>query len=272
MIYDGLTAALATQHGKERAIAPPFAARTGLAITVPGGIDTDSLGTFTGETPRPGSMRETARRKARLGMEAAGLPIGIASEGSFGPHPVVPFLAAGRELMILIDDVHGIEVVEESVSTHTNFAALELEPDADVAGFLARVGFPAHAVVLRWGERVIKGIDTRAELDSLLSLCTGNARLETDMRAHVNPTRMTEIGALAATLAERMARLCPACAAPGYGIVRRETGLPCADCGAPTPLINALVAACALCGHESTSPRIDGRAAASPAECPECNP
>lgn len=272
MIYEGLTAVLATQHGKERVIAPAFAAATGLVVTVPAGIDTDALGTFTGEVPRPASMRDTARLKARKGMSDTGLPFGIASEGSFGPHPVVPFLAAGREVMIFIDDMHGIEVVEEAVSERTNFAALDLVPGAELEGFLTRVGFPRHALVLRCGERVNKGIDTREELAGLLSSCTSRARIETDMRAHVNPTRMTEIGRLAATLAKRIATPCPSCAAPGFGIVRREAGLPCADCETPTTLVRRLVSGCALCGHETFASRPDGRSAAFPAECPECNP
>jgi hypothetical protein len=139
--------------------------------------------------------------------------------------------------MIFIDDMHGIEVVEEAVSECTNFAALDLVPGAELEGFLTRVGFPRHALVLRCGERVNKGIDTREELAGLLSSCTSRARIETDMRAHVNPTRMTEIGRLAATLAKRIATPCPSCAAPGFGIVRREAGLPCADCETPTTLV-----------------------------------
>lgn len=271
MTYEGLTAALATRHGKERAIAPAFAAATGLAITVPGGIDTDALGTFTGEVARAGSMREAARRKARLGMEATGLPLGIASEGSFGPHPFMPFLALGREVLVFIDDTRGLEVFEEAISEATNFAAVDLAPGADVDAFLARAGFPAHALVLRWGERIIKGIHTRDELAGLLPCCE-SGRLETDMRAHVNPTRMAEIAKLANKLAQRMATPCPACGAPGFGTVRSETGLACADCGTPTPLVRSLVSGCALCPHENHLPRPDGRSAASPAECPECNP
>ncbi len=49
-------------------------------------------------------MLETAVAKARLGMRQLGLPHGIASEGSFGPHPLVPFLAASTELIVLVDD------------------------------------------------------------------------------------------------------------------------------------------------------------------------
>lgn len=271
MAYRGTTAALATRHGKEQAIAPAFAA-LGMALRVPHDIDTDTLGTFTGEVPRPAPMRETARMKARLGMDATGLPIGIASEGSFGPHRVIPFLAAGRELMVFIDDERGIEVAEEALSERTNFAALELVPGADLEGFLTRAGFPQHALVLRHGDAIHKGIATRGDLDRLLARCDGPARLETDMRAHLNPTRMAEIAALAGRLAQRLATDCPACGTPGFGPVRREAGLPCEDCGAPTPLIRSIVLGCARCAHEHHQPRQDMRAAASPADCPECNP
>lgn len=272
MIYEGHCAALATQHGKEQAIAPPLAAATGLSLAVPPGIDTDALGTFTGEVPRPAAMRDTARMKARLGMAAASLPLGIASEGSFGPHPFMPFLAMGREVLVFIDDHRGIEVVEEAVSEHTNFAALDLAPQADIGSFLLRIGFPSHAVVLRHGNGVHKGIDSYAALERLLSRHGESGRLETDMRAHVNPTRMAEIGRLAAKLASRLATPCPACGAPGFGTLRSETGLPCEDCGTPTALLRSLVSGCAACRHEHPMPRPDGRIAASPAECPECNP
>lgn len=270
--YDGQQGALATQHRKEAAIAAAFAAHTGLAVVVPEALDTDSLGTFTGEVPRPAPMRETARRKALMGMEHLGLPVGIASEGSFGPHPAIPFLASGREVLIFIDRTRGLEVVEEHLTEATNFVSLDVTPDADVDGFLNRAGFPAHGVILRTGSGIVKGIQDRARLDDGLRSAKAPVRLETDMRAHMNPTRMAEIAKLAETLARRIGTPCPACAAPGFGIVRSERGLPCADCATPTGLILTHVKGCTLCGHEEASPRPDGRLNASPAHCPECNP
>ena len=85
--YAGITAVLATMHGKERVIAPAFEDVLGMRIVVPPGIDTDALGTFTGEVPRDGTMLEVAIRKARIGMKIAGHSIGIASEGTFARHP-----------------------------------------------------------------------------------------------------------------------------------------------------------------------------------------
>ncbi|MEZ5786523.1 MAG: hypothetical protein R3D62_08665 [Xanthobacteraceae bacterium] len=62
---------LATMHGKEVAIAPALRERLGLIVEVAEGIDTDRLGTFTGEIPRAGTIEEAAIAKARLGMAVA---------------------------------------------------------------------------------------------------------------------------------------------------------------------------------------------------------
>jgi hypothetical protein len=102
--YAGRRIALATMHGKDSAIAPPLRLRVGADLVVPVGLDTDALGTFTGEIERKGTMREVAIAKARLGMVATGLQLGLASEGSYGPHSSVPFMAAGVELLALVDD------------------------------------------------------------------------------------------------------------------------------------------------------------------------
>lgn len=271
-LYDGQRAALATQHRKEAVIAAAFAAHTGLDVVVPQDIDTDSLGTFTGEVPRPAPMQETARRKAMMGIERLGLEIGIASEGGFGPHPAIPFLAAGREMIIFIDRTRGLHVAEERLSEATNFASLDVTTDADVEGFLDRIGFPAHGLILRTDGEIFKGIQDRGRLDECLRSAKAPVRLETDMRAHMNPTRMAEIAKLAETLARRIATPCPSCAAPGFGVVRSEHGLPCEDCEAPTGLVRALVKGCTLCRHEEITPRPDGRMNATPAHCPECNP
>lgn len=269
--YRGRRAVLATRHRKEKAVSPAFLSTLGLELSVPDGLDTDSLGTFTRDVARHASMRETALLKARLGMEASGLPLAIASEGSFGPHPLIPFLPAGRELLLFVDAEQGLEICEEAMSERTNFAALEVTQGADVDGFLASVGFPDHALVVRSGEKLVKGVASRTELDRLLD-AGGPLQLETDMRAHLNPTRMGEISRLAERLARRIATACPACGTAGFGPVRCERGLPCADCDAPTQLVRLVVEACTRCLHEQRKPRPDGRLTANPAQCPECNP
>jgi hypothetical protein len=97
----------------------------------------------------------------------------------------------------------------------------------------------------------------------------GSAHLQADMRAHMNPRRMSVIAGLAQRLANRLAVPCPTCAAPGFGRLRSLPGLPCRDCGAETGLIAAEIHGCTACGAEQSLPR-DGFA--DPGHCPSCNP
>jgi hypothetical protein len=109
--FEGQSIALLTRHGKEAAIAPVLEPVLGCRVLRVDGFDTDTLGTFTRERPRPGSQLDAARRKARIGIERSGLPIGLASEGSFGPDPFSGLFTWNLELLLLIDDRLGIEVV-----------------------------------------------------------------------------------------------------------------------------------------------------------------
>lgn len=268
--YAGQRVALATQHGKARALAPPLARRPGL-IVEPVAIDTDAFGTFTGTVARTGTAAEVALAKARAGMAAAGVPLGLASEGSFGPHPWLPFGAGGVETLAFIDAARGLELTLASVSRRTNFAQLEVTATSDIAAFLARIGFPGHGVVVKdaTGALIASGVQ---DAGRLAALAVPGTRLETDMRAHLNPTRMAAIRALGGRLAARLASLCPACLCPGWGQTDVLRGLPCAACRHPTQGVQAIIVGCTACGHSETRPRPDDLATASPASCDWCNP
>ena len=84
--------ALLTQHGKELLVAPVLGTALGCQVERVTGYDTDLLGTFTRETPRAGSQIEAARKKARIGIQLSGLPLGLASEGAFGTDPYTQML------------------------------------------------------------------------------------------------------------------------------------------------------------------------------------
>lgn len=86
-------------------------------------------------------MLEVALRKARLGMRAAGLPLRLASEVTFGPHPAVPFFPAGMELLVLVDEQRGLVVHGSLVAEATNFAHHVLAPNGDAGPFLKQDGF-----------------------------------------------------------------------------------------------------------------------------------
>ncbi len=266
-------AALGTMHGKETVIAPPLAALGVSVLCAP--IDTDRFGTFSGDVARAGSMLDAARAKARAATEATGLAAGIASEGAYGPHPHLPFLAMGTELLLWLDRRTGQEVTEMTTDSQPVYDSLTVT-NADVAtGFLARAGFPATAVTVQAAPDaapLAKGLTDRAAVDAAIAqaiAATGQAIVGTDMRAHMNPRRMSVIAGLAQRLARRLGTPCPACAAPGFGRVRSLSGLPCADCGAPTDGVAAEIFGCTACLHEQARPRAGH---ADPAHCPLCNP
>jgi hypothetical protein len=270
-------------HGKDEVIAPVLRDRIGLAVVTAPGVDTDVLGTFSGDIPRAGTMREAAIAKARLGMAATGLSIGIASEGSYGPHPHIPFLPGGIELLVLIDDKRGIVVTEHLVEDAPVYGHAFARTIQELDPFLEGIGFPEHGVIVKSAVdgaadgMIRKDMRGKDELETAVIECAafskdGRALVQTDMRAHMNPTRMGSIRRLAAALAERLDAFCPACGLPGYGQVDVETGLPCKDCGAPSLMVRHRVFGCVACEHQDRRPRADGRTHADPGHCPLCNP
>jgi hypothetical protein len=280
--YGGIRAALATIHGKEQAISPPFHEILGASIEVPEGINTDLLGTFSGEIERKKTPLDTARDKARMGMKQLGLPFGIASEGSFGPHVYFPFISQDHEMLIWIDDERGFELVEHKISTETNFNSKTVSHWSELGDFLVKAQFPSHALVIRPNSGFIegltfKGLKKESEVKEAIECCSkeskdGKAHVETDMRAHMNPTRMKVINEAAASLAKRLECLCPKCSCPGWGMVDVVRGLPCEDCGEETELVKEEVYGCPLCEEKRAIPRKDGVTKASPGQCPFCNP
>lgn len=272
--------ALGTMHRKEEAIAPPLA-KLGVSLVVPANLDTDQFGTFSGETPRVGTMLDAARAKARLAAREAGLSVGLASEGAYGPHPSIPLLPLGREILLWRNEVTGHEIVEMMLDDTPCFDQTVVSAVSDAADFLDRVDLAQTAVVvapkspgappLVKGERDRKNV-LEAVQQAMQASPEKLAVIQTDMRAHMNDRRMTLIAGLAERLAARLATPCPACGAPGFGIARSERGLACKDCGAETELVRALILACGACRFETEGPRPDGRLEAEPAECPECNP
>lgn len=272
--------ALATLHGKAAALAPALGG-LGLQV-VETAVDTDALGTFAGDVERPATAREVVVRKARLGMAASGLPLGLATEASFGPDPMIGFVPLHLEWLALVDDVHGQVLVLEHASHETHWQSQTVRSPDEAEAILAVCGFPEHAVLVRPnrlapGLPVFKGLRTRdAVADAIAQASSasadGLARLDTDMRAHMNPTRLRQIAMLADQLAQRLATPCPACAAPGFGRIGATPGLPCSDCGSPTARVLREQYGCGVCGHREDRPRRDGLAWADPGTCPVCNP
>lgn len=281
--YAGERAVLATMHGKDSVITPILLDSSGLIVETATGVDTNTLGTFTGETPRVGGIRDAAIAKARLGMAASRLQIGIASEGSYGPHPAVPFLAGGVELMVLVDDVRGSIIAEHLIEDAPNYGHATVTCRSELDSFLRRHRFPEHALIVKPNrpklqhELIHKGIRDDQALAGAVAACAvastdGKAFVQTDMRAHMNPARMASIARLARKFGARLASICPACGVPGFGQVDVETGLPCEWCDTPSSLVTHDIFGCTACAFRESRLRRDGRTHADPGDCARCNP
>jgi hypothetical protein len=185
-------------------------------------------------------------------------------------------------MLMLHDTESGAEVLEQYISWDTNYATATLTTREDLLRFLEKISFGSHALVLyphglSPTQELYKGIVTLSEAEkaftaSCLSSPNGAAMAMSDMRAHLNPTRMQAIAACSELLAHRLATPCPKCCSGGFGLVESISGLPCEWCGSPTRRARAERHACVLCGKSVEKPRSDGRTHADPAECEGCNP
>jgi hypothetical protein len=280
--YDDELAMLATMHAKERVIAPLLERSLGVRVRVSSGIDTDRFGTFSRGVERTGSQLDAARAKiAAAFAEAPDAQFALASEGSFGPHPYIPFAPLAREIVVLADRARGIELIGRHASLTTNFSHAVVSDLPSARAFCERAQFPGHGVIVIGcidgepapGRALIKDIASAADLDNAvtqtIAMC-GAAFVETDMRAHRNPTRMRAIKAATLDLVRRFRSKCPVCAAPGFAVTERLSGLPCSWCGGPTLAIKADVLSCEGCGHRIERPV--AATTADPGQCGDCNP
>lgn len=281
--YNNTSAVLATMHGKERVIAPLLDRTLGLRVELALGFNTDRFGTFSREIERKGSQLDAARAKIAAAFENAPYArVGIASEGSFGPHPYIPLLALGRELIVLIDRETGLELIGHDASPETNFDHAVVSDLASAVEFAERVKFPDHGLIVMGcvdnqpapDRALIKDITDKGSLEfavsNVFAKC-GAAFVETDMRAHRNPTRMSAIERATIDLVRRFRSRCPGCGYPGFDVTERVPGLPCAWCGEPTRLIQREILSCRSCGHHNERSTTD-KPTADPGQCVGCNP
>ena len=281
--YKNMPAVLATMHGKERVIAPLLEGNLGLRVELALGLNTDRFGTFSREIERVGSQLDAARAKIEAAFEnAPDVTIGIASEGSFGPHPYIPFVALGRELILLIDRETGLELTGYDASPETNFDHAVVSNIAAAMEFAERAKFPDHGLIVMGcvdnrpapDRALFKDITDQEGLEAAVSGAVnkcGAAFVEADMRAHRNPTRMSAIERATLDLVRRFRSSCPACGYRGFDITERVPGLPCAWCGEPTRLIQRNILCCRSCGHREQRAATD-KPTADPGQCDVCNP
>ena len=277
--FKGRTLVIATMHFKEEVIAPILEEKLGVNCVVLSDLNTDALGTFTGEIERKNDPVTTAKLKCQLAMERSGADLAIASEGSFGAHPEVFFAKANDEIVLLLDMKNNLEIVGRKLSLETNFDGQMIRSWQEAVAFAEEVKFPTHGLILRKEEKSAeifeKGIRSWKQLESLANELLdihGEIWVETDMRAMHNPTRMHVIAAATEQLVENALSLCPECECPGFVVRETQKGLPCGLCQQPTRSVKSLVYLCNRCEFQQTVPRQDGKTEEDPMYCDFCNP
>lgn len=271
--------ALATLHGKQALIAPVLEPATGCTVVHVEDVDTDRFGTFTRVQPRTGTQLEAARAKAHAALKQSGLKLALASEGAFVPDPIAGLIVWNIELVLLLDTQRGLEIVGSAQGPARAGQGLVREP-SQLLQLASVLGFPEHQLCLRPDHsedpRVHKGLGSAPALllafeHAKAQSKQGEVFVESDLRAHCNPTRQAMIVRASQDLVGKMRSWCPACARPGYAITGHRSGRPCQDCGAPTREPLASLWGCQACDHREER-REGWPAFASPGRCDHCNP
>lgn len=277
--YFGKEVIVTSKHEKSKVMQAAFTSLLDIKlIELP--LDTDQLGTFSGEVERVAPPLETAIAKAKLGINHSGSPLGIASEGSIGSDISIPWVSADYEVMVFVDAEHDV-VISESLVSRDIIAAKAMVRVGDLLDdFLQRADFPHHSLIVQsLGSKtpfIVKGIRDLSALTLAIKegaglSPTGQVSLESDFRAMHSPSRQRNIAALAQLLATRIASLCPGCQAPGWGKVAVERGVPCSQCGeVNNQAIAAEILGCVQCEKRATGKIVKEKL--DPAQCQFCNP
>ncbi len=270
---------IATKHKKEKVIAPILEKELGVKCFTISNLDTDILGTFTGEIERKTDPVTTARNKCLMAMELANCDMAIASEGSFGPHPTIYFAPANEEFLIFIDRLNNYEIISREISLETNFNGADINSEEELWLFAKKIKFPSHALILKNSKEnfteIIKGIKNKNVLKKIFYNFIsryGNAYVETDMRAMYNPTRMKVIKKTTKKLVNKINSYCPECKTPGFSMRDAIFGLPCEKCKLPTQSVLKYIYICTKCNYTKEEIYPNKKHSEDPMYCNNCNP
>jgi len=279
--FKGRTVILATMHGKEKVIAPILEKHLGVSVVIPKNFNSDNFGTFTGDVKRCGNQLEAARAKLYKAMEDEGADIGVSSEGSFGNHPSIPFIKSNLELLLFIDKKKGYEFQGYFRTPETNISGTYIKNAEEALDFARNIGFPTHGVIVKRNEHeknaMHKDLQTEKEVIETVNTLLVNFSLEqifieTDMRAHKNPTRMKAIEKATEDLVKNITSCCPNCKEPGFVMIDYIKGLQCSLCNLPTELGVYDVYGCKMCNHTENTLVTKYGKIADPKYCNHCNP
>ena len=267
-------ALLITKHHKLEHIAPAFHE---LGWTLHSAdIDTDVLGTFSGDIARTASPLLTARRKALLGSGLGEEPWLMASEGTITPSMLA--LPLDRELVVAVDRMTLTTVTGHAARFATvacHFVVEYRTSEEEVITKCAAADLPGHRLLISTPDRSLSAIGGLESVEAVLKIITKFRRrgrklvVQTDFRAHLCPSRQVVIAAAAQDLADRLSHRCPRCSGAGFGCEEVLLGLLCANCGQPTEEIASEQWRCPWCSFSEARRR---EKAADPQQCGHCNP
>jgi hypothetical protein len=277
--YQNAQAVLTSKHHKLSLFQEPFLGALGMRITEEP-LDTDLLGTFTGDVERTASPLETAITKARMGINATGIGLGFASEGSIGADPIIPWIPCDIEVVVLVDEARNLVISETFKSNEIIAASITSKVGDDISEFLVKADFPRHALIVRStsqeNSNAIKGITDHVSLEKAIAQCAGGSidqsvRIENDHRAMFSPSRRSNISKAVQLLLARVEALCPECGNPGWGKVGYQRGVTCEECGELNPeMIKEEILGCSRCEFTTQGAHI--RSSIGAALCYLCNP
>lgn len=280
--YVGRPMVMATQHSKGEVVRDLFAAVGLHVISV--AINTDLFGTFTPEVPRPSGAEHAALAKARAGAAAGGLPLVIASEGSFTPDPDTEAIVVQRELLVFLDTERDLTITGRAAGYAPWVRSWKVHSDADLDRLLTLVDLSRTRLIARPDRTdsspaatstagITKGIDSKESLqDAIRRAAAWSPRVvvETDLRSDQSPDRHPVIRRAALDLIYRMHTACPACGQQGFGPHEHTGQAPCSHCGTATPRTTHVLHRCPHCSHEVLTAA--GPTTADPSHCSACNP
>jgi len=277
--FKGRTLCIATMHAKEQVLAPLLEKHLGVKVCVPYQLNTDVFGTFSGKTKRVVSPLEAALLKIEAAQKITDADLFVASEGSFGPHPQIPFVPADDEILVFKDYANKLEVKARELSFETNFNAAFCKDITEVKAFAEKAQFPAHALVIKKTkeepDEMFSGItdwDTLNYLAIDMLQKNQSVYLETDMRAMFNPTRMRVIEKACENLIQKLFSCCPFCKTPGFDVTQIISGLLCSWCRRPTNSTAAHIYTCSNCFYKLEKKFPYNKTEEDPMYCDFCNP
>jgi hypothetical protein len=164
------------------------------------------------------------------------------------------------EIVLLIDKLHNIEIIGVHEGSDTNFSHRIVSSIEEALEFASEALFPSHGLIMRPDHQnsrfILSDIIDERNLRDSFHQCVEKSKnnkvfIESDMRAHRNPTRMRNIEKATQDMIKKLLNTCPLCQTPGFMISKNVKGLLCELCYAPTDLTLKHIYECQKCHHQN---------------------